>query len=425
MSLYCNRLLHVKLCCTIKYMKKLRVTKGLTVGSIIILICFLLIGPFVYFSFFYVPTTLYVDSYLHDEKINNEHKMVVNYTKNDAIKYKGNMDAIVDTVFEQLNTEKNLSSVIMEVIPLNQHYVLIQMDNVIGYHDASFIFNLDSNRAEQGLQFSDAFINMVRQGIIDQARLNSAYNSMAFSSDFALNLENYVVEAYIEYDAPMMQFNIDLGLGWLSYSVDMRYHIEDINIDLQLDSINQSIPYRLQDSPVVEAKIIYLGINHAFNRTLDYQWIDLFSTYRQSMSFIVNGAKLQGNKDLVIESLNQGMGLVNGTYQNASFDGLSETQIDHELFGTVRLIEEITNFSYTTKLLSGVEIDDNNYFNLINPTVIIDSLDQLTLEFWQNLATGSVVYLEDGRSDFLNAMQSLLPELMDAGIQVRAINEIR
>ncbi len=196
MSLYCNRLLHVKLCCTIKYMKKLRVTKGLTVGSIIILICFLLIGPFVYFSFFYVPTTLYVDSYLHDEKINNEHKMVVNYTKNDAIKYKGNMDAIVfsffyvpttlyvdsylhdekinnehkmvvnytkndaikykgnmdaivDTVFEQLNTEKNLSSVIMEVIPLNQHYVLIQMDNVIGYHDASFIFNLDSNRAEQ------------------------------------------------------------------------------------------------------------------------------------------------------------------------------------------------------------------------------------------------------------------------------------
>ncbi len=393
------------------------------------------------------------------------------------------------------------------------------MDNVIGYHDASFIFNLDSNRAEQGLQFSDAFINMVRQGIIDQARLNSAYNSMAFSSDFALNLENYVVEAYIEYDAhafinmvrqgiidqarlnsaynsmafssdfalnlenyvveayieydaPMMQFNIDLGLGWLSYSVDMRYHIEDINIDLQLDSINQSIPYRLQDSPVGEAKVIYLGINHAFNRTLDYQWIDLFSTYRQSMSFIVNGAKLQGNKDLVIESLNQGMGLVNGTYQNASFDGLSETQIDHELFGTVRLIEEITNFSYTeslnqgmglvngtyqnasfdglsetqidhelfgtvrlieeitnfsytTKLLSGVENDDNNYFNLINPTVIIDSLDQLTLEFWQNLPTGSIVYLEDGRSDFLNAMQSLLPELMDAGIQVRAINEIR
>ena len=62
---------------------------------------------------------------------------------------------------------------------------------------------------------------------------------------------------------------------------------------------------------------------------------------------------------------------------------------------------------------------------MINPTVIIDSLDQLTLEFWQNLATVSIVYLEDGRSDFLNAMQSLLPELMDAGIQVRAINEIR
>lgn len=407
-------------------MKQMRSIKGLTIVSIILFILFLLVGPFIYFSYFYIPSSLLVDGYLYKSDLSKDQKIVVNYLKQDALDHKSEMKSMIDETINVLtDKEFEYRSVTMDVTPLNEHYLLVNLANVSNGLTQSYTYNTDTNTFEESLHFSHKFQTMVRSLFINKARNDQRYHDIAYTSAFIdiLDASNYM--DLIDFDGNDFTFTSDFGYGELSVSVDMRYYQDDVSIELANSLDQKTVKYRVPFNVNTNNKIIYFAVNHAFNRSLDYQWIEAFNHYGQSLSFIVNGAKINGNADLVITALNNGNSLISTNYNGLTLTELNTIQKDHELYGTIRLIEEITNYEYTN---CNFYVNNNEdsllidpYFNQYNASVELYSLDQLTLDYFNQMDNYSLVVMDDGNHELMQQMIQLLPELMDNGYQLLAL----
>ncbi len=402
--------------------------QGLTIGIIIIalILIFGLFGGFYYYlNYVYIPDGLTIDGYDHIADMGPDHQYVINYPACDDYQceliYTDFAKDILNTIKENGST---MASITIEIHDLNGDVGYMDVTNTFdGTHTMNFV-DLIHHAVMGDIHFSDAFLRMLRQDFIQQARSDERYAAVSYTSEFASGITMDNLVETISWNDPTMVFTSNLGYGELSVSKDMRYFNDALNIVLCKDSMVETIRYGSTRSVDPYRKSIVLMVAPSLNRSLDDHWIELLDHYGASATFYMYGYAMEGNDDLILSLLNHNIELGSlGMY--GSIADLSDQQADEEMYGPLRILESICDHGATmeTYLDLSNTLDNSDYpLTVITCDDYITSVDGLTNAI--NGSGDSMIYLvvQDNAS-LLTAMESLIPTMMDQGYQWISVSE--
>lgn len=397
--------------------------KWISIVSLLILAMIVVIAPFLYFSFFHLPNDLVVNNYLQYSYITGKQKIVVNIDKPSSLQEEAIESQLAKQVVTQLK-ESGIEyiGVILDVTYLNEDKAYISVSDVNSDVVWNYFIDCKSITLDNSIDFSLDFKQMIRQEFLQLALSDQRYSSLSVM-DIITKLDSINVLSKMNYSQPTMIFTCDLGFGELTVSKDMRYYLDDINVNLELERLEDPLKYSVNQVDT-NLKSIYVLIDKAVNRGSDYYWSDLFYKYGQRLTFNVIGNKIDGNEDVILSLLNQGHQLATCTMDYIDLSqSYSDEILDYQLYGPIRKIERLSNymFSPTLFVIPNGDAEEINFpFTIIDSTMYIDDPNMISKELINSLTDGTIITIPDGNYEFYEAFANVLVSLVNT-IQFKAI----
>ncbi|ELK45604.1 polysaccharide deacetylase family protein [Bacillus sp. SB49] len=203
--------------------------------------------------------------------------------------------------------------------------------------------------------------------------------------------------------------------------------------------------YENQGSAVWEvpnpSKSVAITFDDGPSETYTPEILDLLAKYDAKATFFVMGSRAEENPEVIRQTALAGHEIANHTYSHGNIPRMSTTEIKEDLNRTNDVIEGITNTS-TTLFRPPGGYYDTRIINAVNEegyTFVLWSWHQDTYDWKQpgagkivaNVLTkvqnGDIILFHDGggdRSQTVQALKKILPELKKRGYQLVTVSEL-
>lgn len=165
------------------------------------------------------------------------------------------------------------------------------------------------------------------------------------------------------------------------------------------------------------------------------QLINLLQHYDSAATFFMQGVRVEKYPETTLMVINSASEAASHSYNHPKLTKLKGDNLLFQLNRTTELVQELTGWQYTIKHFrppygaANATVKENSAYPLIMWG--IDTLDWKTLDPVQTVENtmsavkdGSIVLMHDIHAETVTAVESLLPQLIEAGYQLVTVDEL-
>lgn len=249
-------------------------------------------------------------------------------------------------------------------------------------------------------------------------------------------------EMFIDYDYSLN--NDELDINFYSYEyldnniikkevVDFVVNLDNEEI-MYVDEVGEDLEYDIYMNRVIDTNkpMIALtfddGPSHNTGRI-----IDILNKYGVKATFFVLGVNILGNEDIVERLYDSGMEIGSHMYSHKLLTRMKEDKIREEYDKTRNLIYNII-YKYPSLTRPSYGSVNKKVKNIIDSPIIgwnIDTLDwkyhssnNIEKRILNKVGDGSIILMHDIYSATANALDSVIPKLLESGYQLVTVSEL-
>jgi len=211
-------------------------------------------------------------------------------------------------------------------------------------------------------------------------------------------------------------FVIDISSDTIS-RIDSASYQYDFVTNREYDSDSKLIALTFDDGP-----------SYNTNKVLD-----ILNKYNVKATFFVLGSKIKGNEYILKKMVSSGMEIGNHTFNHLLLTKYSEDKIEEEISSTSELIFEVTG-KYPSLLRPSYGSFNKKIKNVSNMPIIIWNVDTLDWKYHSSkkitnrvvnkVSDGDIVLMHDVYSATSNALDSIIPILIDRGYSFVTVSDL-
>jgi len=247
---------------------------------------------------------------------------------------------------------------------------------------------------------------------------------------------------FIDYDYNLDSDELELKLYYYEYLDNNILNKEEVNFMADLDEeeiisvdkVDNNLEYDVYMDRVIDRSkpMIALtfddGPSHNTGRI-----IDVLNKYGVKATFFVLGANILGNEDIIEELKISGMEIGNHMYSHKLLTRMKEDDIKKEYNKTRKLIYDIVG-EYPSLTRPSYGSANKKVRRVIDSPIIgwnIDTLDwkyhnsnYIENKILNKVSDGSIILMHDIYSATGNAIEKVIPKLLDSGYQFVTVSEL-
>lgn len=244
---------------------------------------------------------------------------------------------------------------------------------------------------------------------------------------------------FIDYDYLINKSNI--SLTFYTYSKEgnvLKTSKKDLVIDTKKSKISVEDKKKIEDNNLIDninkrsTKLIALTFDDgpSYNTS---RLIDILNKYNAKATFFVVGSRLKDNAKVLKKIKDSGMEIGNHTYSHKLLTKLSEDKINEEFSKTDNLVYEFTGKKPSIVRPSYGSVNKRIKKLADRPIIIwdIDTLDwkhhnssYISNNVLNKAKDGDIVLMHDIYTATVNAVELLVPKLMNEGYQLVTVSEL-
>lgn len=191
--------------------------------------------------------------------------------------------------------------------------------------------------------------------------------------------------------------------------------------------------YSYHDSIDPDKPMIALTFDDGPSALYTADILDILEEYNAHATFYVLGTEAKKNEDLLVRMLKNGNEIGSHTLNHQDLTSLTEEEVLYQMETTNRTIEDATGTLPKTMRAPYGYMNDETA-NLLEYPIVLWSLDTLDWEsrdadsicetLLENVKDGDIVLMHDIYGSTAEAIQTLVPELIERGYQLVTVSEL-